>query len=70
MNAAPSHTDNTRRRSVATVANVRRKETTMSPNNQNQREGQNQNPQQGGREQRQDDNQREPGRPEQGEEEE
>ncbi|ASR44186.1 hypothetical protein BEN78_13230 [Xanthomonas citri pv. mangiferaeindicae] len=70
MNAAPSHPDNTRRRSVATVANVRRKETTMSPNNQNQREGQNQNPQQGGREQRQDDNQREPGQPGQSEEEE
>ncbi|MEN4904841.1 hypothetical protein [Luteimonas sp. TWI1416] len=42
----------------------------MSPSNQNPREGQHPNPQQGGREQRQDDNQREPGRPEQGEEEE
>ncbi|WP_256451829.1 hypothetical protein [Luteimonas sp. S4-F44] len=42
----------------------------MSPSNQNPREGQNQHPQQGGREQRQDDNQREPGRPEQSEEEE
>lgn len=71
MNAAPSHADNTLGRSVATVANVRRKEITiMSPSNQNPREGQHQNPQQGGREQRQDDNQREPGRPGQSEEEE